>query len=105
MVRSTVGDLLALDVPDVLAPMDESLALVPAVVDAVAPVPVVAAGGIADGRGIAAALVLGAAGAWLGTRFLATVEAPHHPAYKERVLAASETETVYATELFDLGWG
>ena len=49
-----------------------TLPLVPAVVDAVAPVPVVAAGGIADGRGIAAALMLGAEGVWIGTRFLAT---------------------------------
>src|SRR4051794_18389824 len=48
-----------------------TLALVPRVVDAVAPLPVVAAGGIADGRGVAAALALGAAGAWVGTRFLA----------------------------------
>ena len=48
-----------------------TLALVPRVVDAVAPVPVVAAGGIADGRGLAAVLALGAAGAWVGTRFLA----------------------------------
>src|SRR5688572_5688200 len=46
-----------------------TLSLVPVVVDAVTPTPVVAAGGIADGRGIAAALVLGASGAWLGTRF------------------------------------
>ena len=44
--------------------------LIPAVVDAVSPMPVVAAGGIADGRGLAAALALGAAGAWIGTRFL-----------------------------------
>src|SRR5207244_7637028 len=48
-----------------------TMALVPAVVDAVSPAPVVAAGGIADGRGLAAALALGAAGAWIGTRFLA----------------------------------
>ena len=51
-----------------------TLALVPRVVDAVAPVPVVAAGGIADGRGLAAALALGATGAWVGTRFLAAHE-------------------------------
>src|SRR5262245_48778351 len=51
-----------------------TLGLVPAVVDAVAPIPVVAAGGIADGRGLAAALALGAAGVSMGTRFLATRE-------------------------------
>ena len=53
-----------------------TLSLVPQVVDAVRPVPVVAAGGIADGRGIAAAVVLGAAGVNLGSRFLASVECP-----------------------------
>ena len=52
-----------------------TMPLIPAVVDAVSPVPVVAAGGIADGRGLAAALALGAAGAWIGTRFLASREA------------------------------
>ena len=52
-----------------------TMALVPMVVDAVGPVPVVAAGGIADGRGLAAALALGASGAWIGTRFLASAEA------------------------------
>lgn len=77
--------------------------LVPCVVDAVAPTPVLAVGGIADGRGIAAALVLGAAGVWLGTRFLATYEARVHPIYREKVLRASETDTVYAS-LFDGGW-
>ena len=51
-----------------------TLPLVPAVVDTVAPVPVIAAGGIADGRSIAAALMLGADGVWLGTAFLATKE-------------------------------
>src|SRR5947209_641558 len=56
-----------------------TLALVPRVVDAVAPVPVVAAGGIADGRGLAAALALGATGAWVGTRFLAAHEAAITP--------------------------
>ena len=59
-----------------------TLALVPRVVDVVAPVPVVAAGGIADGRGLAAVLALGAAGAWVGTRFLAASEAGIHPDYR-----------------------
>jgi NAD(P)H-dependent flavin oxidoreductase YrpB (nitropropane dioxygenase family) len=73
------------------------------VVDAAAPAPVVAAGGIADGRGIAAVLTLGAAGAWLGTRFLASREAAAHPRYKELVLRAAETDTLHST-LFDGGW-
>src|SRR5581483_11595976 len=84
--------------------MVATMALVPAVVDAVAPVPVVAAGGIADGRGLAAALALGAAGAWIGTRFLASHEAAVHPRYRERVLQANETDTVYAENLFDIRW-
>ena len=64
--------------------MVSTLPLVPAVVDAVSPVPVVAAGGIADGRGIAAALMLGADGVWMGTRFLATRECGVSDAYKAR---------------------
>jgi NAD(P)H-dependent flavin oxidoreductase YrpB (nitropropane dioxygenase family) len=80
-----------------------TMVLVPAIVDAVAPLPVVAAGGIGDGRGIAAALALGAAGAWMGTRFLATPEARAHDDYKSRLVAARETDTVH-TELYDLEW-
>jgi nitronate monooxygenase len=80
-----------------------TLPLVPRIVDAVPDTPVIAAGGIADGRGIAAVLTLGAAGAWLGTRFLATEEAYVHQLYRQRVLDADETETVYST-LFDEGW-
>lgn len=80
-----------------------TMALVPAVVDRVTPVPVVAAGGIADGRGLAAAMALGAAGAWIGTRFLASTEAAIHPHYRDRLLKAKETETEYGT-LFDVGW-
>lgn len=74
--------------------------LVPAVADAVA-VPVVAAGGIADGRGLAAALMLGADGAWLGTRFVASDEAQH--LYKQRVVDARETDAVH-TRVFSTGW-
>jgi len=77
--------------------------LVPRVVDAVAPTPVVAAGGIADARGLVAALALGAAGVVLGTRLLATPEARAHPTYKQRVLAAGEEDTV-RTVLFGYGW-
>ena len=80
-----------------------TLALVPRVVDAVAPVPVVGAGGIADGRGLAAVLALGGDGAWVGTRFLAAREAEIHPDYRRRILAASEADTFYGT-LFDRGW-
>jgi nitronate monooxygenase len=80
-----------------------TLALVPRVVDAVAPVPVVGAGGIADGRGLAAVLALGGAGAWVGTRFLAAREAQIHPDYRRRILAAGEADTFYGT-LFDRGW-
>jgi len=80
-----------------------SFTLVPQVVDAVAPLPVLAAGGIADRRGVAAALALGAAGVWVGTRFLAAEEANIHPHYQDRVLAASGEDTVYS-ELFDIGW-
>jgi nitronate monooxygenase len=79
------------------------MALLPQVVDAVAPTPVLAAGGIADRRGVAAALALGAVGAWVGTRFLAALEANIHPVYRERVLAASGDDTLYS-ELFDVGW-
>ncbi|EMA52442.1 MULTISPECIES: NAD(P)H-dependent flavin oxidoreductase [Halococcus] len=79
-----------------------TMALVPRVADAVS-VPVIAAGGIADGRGIAAALALGADGVWLGTRFLATREANVHDTYRERVAEIDETDTQY-TDLFDKGW-
>ncbi len=80
-----------------------TFALIPRVVDAIAPVPVVAAGGIADARGIVAALALGAQAAMLGTRFVATVEAVCHPEYKQRLVAARESDTVW-TKLFDGGW-
>jgi nitronate monooxygenase len=80
-----------------------SLPLIPSVVDAVSPVPVVAAGGIGDGRGLAAALMLGASGACLGTRFLLAEETAVHPIYQECVIAASETDARY-THLFDGGW-
>lgn len=69
-----------------------TLALIPAVVDAVG-VPVVAAGGIADGRGMAAALCLGAAGVWCGTRFIASDEAYGHDAYKRSVVDAHARDT------------
>lgn len=80
-----------------------TMALVPAVADAVPDTPVVAAGGIGDGRGVAAALALGADGVWLGTRFVATAEANAHPRYKAAIADASETET-RRSQLFDGGW-
>ena len=80
-----------------------TLALVPRVVDAVAPRPVAAAGGIVDGRGLVAALALGAQAAVIGTRFLATNECRAHPDYKKKLLAANEGETV-RTILFGFGW-
>ncbi len=80
-----------------------TMVLVPRVVDAVSPVPVVAAGGIADARGLVAALALGAEGVVLGTRFLATPEASAHPFYKQKILEATEEDTVRTT-LFGHGW-
>ena len=69
--------------------------LVPMIVDAVGDsIPVVAAGGVFDGRGLAAALALGADGVWVGTRFIATPEARALPGYRERIVAAHEDETV-----------
>jgi enoyl-[acyl-carrier protein] reductase II len=69
-----------------------TFSLIPQVVDAV-DVPVVAAGGIADGRGVAAALALGAQGAWLGSRFVATREAHAVEAYKKRLLEIGDDDT------------
>jgi nitronate monooxygenase len=78
-----------------------TMGLVPAVVDAVAPIPVVAAGGIADGRGLAAALALGAAGISMGTRFTASRESLWDPAMKTAALAAAGDETMQ-TRVFDI---
>ena len=78
-----------------------TLPLVPAVVDAVAPTPVVAAGGIADGRGLAAALMLGAHGALIGTRFYASDEALGSGRAKQRIASASGDETERTT-VFDI---
>jgi nitronate monooxygenase len=80
-----------------------TLALVPRVVDEVDPVPVIAAGGIADGRGVAAVLALGAAAAWIGTRFVCAEESGAHPVYQQLLADAAETDTVHST-LFDRGW-
>jgi len=71
-----------------------TMVLVPQVVDAVAPLPVLAAGGIADGRQIAAALALGAQGVWCGSVWLTTEEAETHPVVKEKFLAATSSDTL-----------
>jgi nitronate monooxygenase len=78
-----------------------TLPLVPAVVDAVAPTPVLAAGGIADGRGLAAALMLGAQGVLVGTRFYAATEALGHQRAKERIVKAGGEDT-RRTRVFDV---
>jgi enoyl-[acyl-carrier protein] reductase II len=70
-----------------------TMALVPQVVDAVR-IPVVAAGGIADGRGLVAALALGAQGVQIGTRFVCSQECIAHPAYKEKIIQAQDWSTV-----------
>jgi NAD(P)H-dependent flavin oxidoreductase YrpB (nitropropane dioxygenase family) len=81
-----------------------TMVFVPQVVRAVAPVPVLAAGGVADGAGLAAALMLGAEGVLLGTRFLATPEAPLPESYK-RVLVESDGHDTLVTEIPDVASG
>jgi nitronate monooxygenase len=78
-----------------------TIGLVPAVVDAVGSIPVVAAGGIADGRGLAAALSLGASGVSMGTRFTATRESLWDQAMKDKAVAAGGDETAQ-TRVFDI---
>src|SRR6516164_4641660 len=80
-----------------------TMVLLPRIVDAVTPTLVLAAGGIADARGLAAALCLGADGVAMGTRFLATTEANAHADYKAKLVAASEEDTAH-TILFGNGW-
>jgi enoyl-[acyl-carrier protein] reductase II len=80
-----------------------TMALIPQVVDAVAPVPVVAAGGIADGRGLAAALVLGAQGINIGTRFVASEEARVQDDWKRAIVEADSLDAVkveFANQVF-----
>jgi enoyl-[acyl-carrier protein] reductase II len=102
---SQAGEAAALGVDVVIAQGSEAggqgmaggvgaMALVPQVVDAVAPIPVLAAGGVADGRGLAAALVLGAAGANVGTRFLASEEASTEEGWKQAIVDAQAEDTV-----------
>jgi NAD(P)H-dependent flavin oxidoreductase YrpB (nitropropane dioxygenase family) len=81
-----------------------TMVLVPSITDAIGgSVPVIAAGGIADGRGLAAALMLGASGVMVGTRFLLAEEADVHPAYADALCRAAGEEAIYTT-LFEEGW-
>ena len=81
-----------------------TMTLVPMVVDAVAPIPVLAAGGIADGRGLAAAISLGSDGALLGTRFLASQESSLHPNFKKAILESDGHDTLLS-EIPDVAAG
>jgi nitronate monooxygenase/enoyl-[acyl-carrier protein] reductase II len=78
--------------------------LLPTMVEAVAPVPVLASGGIGDGAGVARAIGLGAQGVSLGTRFVASDEANVHPGYKARIVSSSAEDTAYTKSLYDVGW-
>lgn len=78
-------------------------ALVPMVVDAGGGLPVVAAGGIADGRSLSSVFTLGASGAMIGTALIVADEADAHAAYKAAILKASDSDTAYGT-VFDAGW-
>jgi enoyl-[acyl-carrier protein] reductase II len=79
-----------------------TMALVPQVVDSVSPIPVVAAGGIFDGRGIAAALMMGASGVNLGTRFIATQEAPAPDSWKKAIVDAKSEDSIKVDVLNDI---
>jgi NAD(P)H-dependent flavin oxidoreductase YrpB (nitropropane dioxygenase family) len=80
-----------------------TLALVPEVRDAIGDLPMLAAGGLADGRGLAAVLALGADGAVFGTRFVVARESSAHPDYKRAIIDAHAEDTLHTT-LFDIGW-
>jgi enoyl-[acyl-carrier protein] reductase II len=79
------------------------MALLSAVIEAVAPVPVLAAGGIADADAVDAVLQMGAAGAWIGTRFVASHESLAHDVYKQRLVDAS-TDDTYHGHFYSFGW-
>lgn len=79
------------------------MALLPAVIEAVGPVPVLAAGGIADAGALDAVLHIGAAGAWVGTRFVASHESLAHDIYKQRLVAAN-TDDTYHGHFYSYGW-
>lgn len=80
-----------------------TFALVPQVVDAAAGVPVLAAGGIADGRGLVAALALGAEGVLIGTRLVASLESGAHEVYKRSIVDAAAEDSI-VTDIFEIGW-
>jgi NAD(P)H-dependent flavin oxidoreductase YrpB (nitropropane dioxygenase family) len=80
-----------------------TFALVPEVRDAIGDLPMIAAGGISDGRGLAAAIALGADGAVFGTRFLVTHESGAHREYKQALLSSHASDTLH-TKLYDVGW-
>jgi len=75
--------------------------LIPQIVDAIK-IPVIAGGGIVDGRGMVAAMALGAEGVYMGTRFIATTECPAHPTYKQAIINANDTSTVTFTSMVGL---
>jgi enoyl-[acyl-carrier protein] reductase II len=79
------------------------LALLPAVLRVAGTRPVLAAGGIADASGLRGVLEMGAAGAWIGTRFVASIESLAHGVYKERLLAAGADDPEYS-RLYSYGW-
>jgi nitronate monooxygenase len=81
-----------------------TFALLPAVVDAVGDVPVIAAGGVGDGRGVAAALMLGAQGVWMGTRFVASDEWGGG-SYKQDAVVDASTDDTVTTTIYDTIWG
>ncbi|WP_419662990.1 2-nitropropane dioxygenase [Desulfosarcina variabilis str. Montpellier] len=74
-----------------------TMALLPAAIDAASPVPVLAAGGIGDGRGVAASLAMGCIGVWIGTRFLATDEGGALPVNKQRIISSTDEDTRVST--------
>jgi nitronate monooxygenase len=83
---------------------NSTLTLLPDVVRAVEPLPVIAAGGIADGRAMAAALILGAEGVWMGTAFLASPQSAYRPNQKRRILEMTAADTIL-TNVFDIARG
>ncbi len=80
-----------------------SSVLTPSIADKIK-IPFASAGGFTEGRGLLAALALGASGIWIGTRFLMTKEANVSPVYQELIAGATENDTVYAERLFNIGW-
>jgi NAD(P)H-dependent flavin oxidoreductase YrpB (nitropropane dioxygenase family) len=78
--------------------------LLPTVAAALAPLPVLASGGIGNGAGVARALGLGAQGVSLGTRFVASEESRAHPEYKRRIVESAANDTVYTEDLYDVSW-